>query len=233
MPNFIGVAVDERVGVRERAPVSACSAWRRRARCSVARSTTSCTPTTASARARRCRRRASAGGPVPFFEVRLRARATEPSSTSRSGSRRSACAAEDAVLIHGRDHSRRRSAERALQESEALYRRLAENSSDIISEYDAEWRLLYVSPSIERVLGYPQNTWVGRRARRDVRRDDPPGRPRPASSRSRASSTNRPAPPRSSPIARARPTAAGAGCTRAAGATWRTARSASSWSRAT
>ncbi len=72
---------------------------------------------------------------------------------------------EDAVLIHGRDHSRRRRAERALQESEALYRRLAENSSDIISEYDAEWRLLYVSPSIERVLGYPQNTWVGRRAR--------------------------------------------------------------------
>jgi two-component system cell cycle sensor histidine kinase/response regulator CckA len=105
----------------------------------------------------------SAGSPVPFVEVRLvRKDGTVLDVEVWLAPIR--MRDQEAVLIHGRDHSRRRSAERALQESEALYRRLAENNSDIISEYDAEWRLLYVSPSMERVLGYPQNTWVGRRA---------------------------------------------------------------------
>ena len=161
-PNFIGVAVDERVayvngasqrllGVASQDELLGRSVYdfvhpddRERAR-------------TAMQEARR------AGGPVPFFEVRLvRADGTVLDVEVWLAPIR--MRGQDAVLIHGRDHSRRRSAERALQESEALYRRLAENSSDIISEYDAEWRLLYVSPSIERVLGYPQNTWVGRRA---------------------------------------------------------------------
>jgi PAS domain S-box-containing protein len=65
-----------------------------------------------------------------------------------------------AVLIHGRDHSARERAAAQLRESEAGYRRLAENSSDIIGEYTATGELVYVSPSIERVLGYSPEQWM-------------------------------------------------------------------------
>jgi diguanylate cyclase (GGDEF)-like protein/PAS domain S-box-containing protein len=61
------------------------------------------------------------------------------------------------VIAVGRDVSRRYIAEMKLAESEALFRDLADKSSDIV------WRLVtspsphfeYVSPSIERILGYP------------------------------------------------------------------------------
>ncbi len=66
----------------------------------------------------------------------------------------------DAMLIQGRDRSARRRAAAQLRESEAGYRRLAENSSDIISEYTAAGELIYVSPSIERVLGYSPERWT-------------------------------------------------------------------------
>jgi PAS domain S-box-containing protein len=65
----------------------------------------------------------------------------------------------DALLIHGRDHSARLRAAARLRESEAGYRRIAENSSDIITEYTATGELVYVSPSIERVLGYSPDLW--------------------------------------------------------------------------
>src|SRR5207245_917856 len=55
----------------------------------------------------------------------------------------------------------RRTAE-ALRESEALYRLLAENASDIVVRTDAVGRILYVSPSIERILGYQVSELLGR-----------------------------------------------------------------------
>ena len=162
MPNFIGVAVDERLvyvnGASQRLlGVASQDELMGRLVYDFVHPEDRARAHTAMQEARR------AGGPVPFLEVRLvRGDGTVLDVEVWLAPIR--MRGEDAVLIHGRDHSRRRSAERALQESEALYRRLAENSSDIISEYDAEWRLLYVSPSIERILGYPPNTWVGRRA---------------------------------------------------------------------
>jgi len=49
----------------------------------------------------------------------------------------------------------------ALRESEALYRLLAENASDIVIRTDVEGRILYVSPSVERILGYLPSALVG------------------------------------------------------------------------
>ena len=161
-PNFIGVAIDERVAYANAASQRMLGFASQGEMLN--RSVYDFVHPDDRERARDAIQRASqSGGPVPFFEVRMLARdGTELEVEVWLAPIR--LRGRAAVLVHGRDYSRRRRAERALQESEALYRRLAENSSDIISEYDANWRLLYVSPSMERVLGYPQNTWVGRRA---------------------------------------------------------------------
>lgn len=49
---------------------------------------------------------------------------------------------------------RERSARLAVERSEARFRSLVQNSSDVIRLLDAEGNLLYESPSIKRVLGY-------------------------------------------------------------------------------
>ncbi|HTO55767.1 MAG TPA: PAS domain S-box protein [Myxococcota bacterium] len=67
----------------------------------------------------------------------------------------------NALLIHGRDQSRRLRGEAELRERETRYRLLAENSSDVVTEYSADGQLLWVSPSIERQLGYPVDRWLG------------------------------------------------------------------------
>jgi len=50
--------------------------------------------------------------------------------------------------------TRRRRAEMSLRRSEEYYRTLIENAQDIIAVIDSNGRLTYVSPSVERVLGY-------------------------------------------------------------------------------
>jgi PAS domain S-box-containing protein len=59
--------------------------------------------------------------------------------------------------------SRNTDAERALVESERYFRTLTEQSSDIVVLIDIETRLLYASPSMQRVLGFTPEEILGQR----------------------------------------------------------------------
>jgi two-component system sensor histidine kinase/response regulator len=87
------------------------------------------------------------------------------------------------VVLVFRDVTQRRRAEEAevlrranevLRASEARFRALVQNSSDIISLFDAEGTVVYQSPSITHLLGYSAQDRIGRNVFRDpiVHRDD-------------------------------------------------------------
>ena len=59
------------------------------------------------------------------------------------------------------DVTQRKAQERKLSESEARYRLIAEFSSDMIAHSDLDFRWTYVSPAVERVLGYHPNELHG------------------------------------------------------------------------
>ncbi len=61
-----------------------------------------------------------------------------------------------------REMQERRAAERALRESEAQFRALAEHSGDVISRFDRENRVLYVNPAIRNLTGRPPEEYLGR-----------------------------------------------------------------------
>jgi PAS domain S-box-containing protein len=60
----------------------------------------------------------------------------------------------------------------ALRDSEALFRKLAEHSSDLISRTDASGRCIYISPSCRDILGYEPEELVGRHALVDLAHPD-------------------------------------------------------------
>jgi PAS domain S-box-containing protein len=62
--------------------------------------------------------------------------------------------------------------ERAVRESEARYRKLAERASDIISRTDSSGRCIYISPSCRDVLGYEPEELVGKHALLDLAHPD-------------------------------------------------------------
>ena len=53
-----------------------------------------------------------------------------------------------------RDISEQKSARRAFEESARLYRLLTENANDVIWSCDLDMTFQYVSPSIEKLLGW-------------------------------------------------------------------------------
>jgi PAS domain S-box-containing protein len=72
------------------------------------------------------------------------------------------------------DISDERRADAALRESEERFRALVQNSYDVIAIVDPDGTRRYISPSVERVLGYRPSDLLGRSAVELVHPDDAP-----------------------------------------------------------
>ena len=64
-------------------------------------------------------------------------------------------------FVFMRDISRRRAAVEALALSESLHRLLTENSSDLITRHAPDGRIIYVSPSVQKLLGRSPEELLG------------------------------------------------------------------------
>lgn len=68
---------------------------------------------------------------------------------------------EKAILTVIKEITKRKSMERALRDSEEQYRFIAENSSDMIGRLLSNGKILYISPSSKRMLGYRNDELIG------------------------------------------------------------------------
>ncbi|KAA0546879.1 PAS domain S-box protein [Bacillus sp. BGMRC 2118] len=70
---------------------------------------------------------------------------------------------EDVTFVHGQimDITEKKLIEETYRVNEKKYRLLAENSSDIIIMHDVDSTYLYVSPSVETILGYEPDHIIG------------------------------------------------------------------------
>jgi PAS domain S-box-containing protein len=110
-----------------------------------------------------------------FTAVELRARRRDGAmidvSASTAPLRDEDGAVTGALLVLANVTERRR-AQQALQESEQRFRALVQTGSDIITIVDATGELRYVSPAVERVLGYREDDLLGRNILEFVHPDD-------------------------------------------------------------
>ncbi|HEV2428068.1 MAG TPA: PAS domain S-box protein, partial [Acidimicrobiales bacterium] len=85
-----------------------------------------------------------------YLWMSARSTATDPSSTNGSGR-----------VVALRDVSSEITAREDLLASESRYRMLAENASDVVLDLDESGVIRWASPSLERVLGWSPQSWVG------------------------------------------------------------------------
>src|SRR5215204_962875 len=71
-----------------------------------------------------------------------------------------------------RDVTERKAAERVVKEREERFRSLVQHTSDIITILEADGSIRYVSPAVERVMGYMPEEQVGTNAFGSVHPDD-------------------------------------------------------------
>src|ERR687898_722752 len=76
------------------------------------------------------------------------------------------------VLAVIRDVTERKGVEKAIKESEERFRSLVQNTSDIITILEADGTVRYISPAVERVIGYKPEEQVGTNAFGSVHPDD-------------------------------------------------------------
>jgi PAS domain S-box-containing protein len=77
-----------------------------------------------------------------------------------------------AIICQLRDISERRAAGQALAESEARYRLLAENATDVTFCFQPDARITFVTPAVQRLLGYQPAELIGRRPSDFMHPDD-------------------------------------------------------------
>ncbi|MEG5174706.1 PAS domain S-box protein [Microcoleus sp. B3-D7] len=68
----------------------------------------------------------------------------------------------EGVAVYFRDVTERKRLESELRQREQQFKMVAENAPDIITRFDAEFRHIYVSPSVELVTGIPSGEFVGK-----------------------------------------------------------------------
>jgi len=73
-----------------------------------------------------------------------------------------------------RDVTERKLAEQALRQSEERFRSLIENALDIVKIIDINGNIIYASPSVEKVLGYPVAELIGKNLLDYIHQDDCP-----------------------------------------------------------
>ncbi len=91
--------------------------------------------------------------PPPRYEVELQ-RKDGTSFDGEVSARAFIVEGEPGIQVWVRDISERKRAEEQLRESQERYRFLAENMADIVWTMDLNFQTTYVSPSIEKVLGF-------------------------------------------------------------------------------
>lgn len=79
---------------------------------------------------------------------------------------------EDEVLVIVRDITESKKAQQALTRSEAKFRSMIQNSSDIITLFNQEGIIEYESPSLEKILGYKPQELIGKNVFDFIHPDD-------------------------------------------------------------